>query len=325
MKNDKLLDTIRELSDLGFDLDGLLDDCSIVPLYRIVDSCHKRTRVMAIAAYLLAKQMQPLTLRGLFYQMVPDVIENNQKQYKRLGKLLTRLRRAKMFPMDWLVDGLRRSVQTNSWSGLADYTQTVSESYRKDFWASLSEYCCVFLEKDDMSGVLQPVLDEFDVVLHTIRGYSSIAYTHSIAKTWVGIDKPINIFYFGDFDPSGLDMEVKLRQDLLDFVNELGGLKHRGKWIRLGITALQMERYEVSPVPVKSADSRAKKFVQAYGATGSELDALKPTVIRQLLTDAITGLIPSGEWERLKRNESLEKEAFRSYMSAFESSVHLEV
>ena len=48
MKNDKLLDTIRELSDLGFDLDGLLDDCSIVPLYRIVDSCHKSTRVMVL-------------------------------------------------------------------------------------------------------------------------------------------------------------------------------------------------------------------------------------------------------------------------------------
>ena len=56
MKNDKLLDTIQELLGLGFDLDGLLDNCSIEPLCRIVDSCHKSTRVMAIAAYLLAKK-----------------------------------------------------------------------------------------------------------------------------------------------------------------------------------------------------------------------------------------------------------------------------
>lgn len=41
------------------------------------------------------------------------------------------------------------------------------------------------------------------------------------------------------------------------------------------------------PVPIKSKDSRAKKFVERYGTTAYELDAFEPDDLKKLVEDSI--------------------------------------
>src|SRR5262245_50246495 len=113
-----------------------------------------------------------MTLRQLFYRLVSaGALANAQKEYKRLGALMTRLREAEVVPRTWIVDHVRDTLKPSSWTGLADFTDTVRRAYRKDFWSSLPALVEVFVEKDAVAGTIQPVTREYDVALRVCRGY----------------------------------------------------------------------------------------------------------------------------------------------------------
>lgn len=76
----------------------------------------------------------------------------------------------------------------------------------------------MFVEKDAMAGVLRPVTHEFDVHLNVIRGNCSETFIWSIAEAWEEIEKPIVVYYLGDHDPNGLDIERDLKERLAGFV-----------------------------------------------------------------------------------------------------------
>src|SRR5215831_8495355 len=83
----------------------------------------------------------PVTLRQLFYRLVSaGALKNSQAEYYRLGALMTRAREEKQVPRSWIVDHVRATLKPSSWSGLADYADTVRDCYRKDFWASLPHH-----------------------------------------------------------------------------------------------------------------------------------------------------------------------------------------
>src|SRR5262249_12065404 len=103
-----------------------------------------------------------MTLRQLYYRLVSSGhLANSQKEYKRLGNVMTRSREAGEVPRTWIVDHVRSTLKPSSWTGLADFGDTVREAYRKDFWASLDHHIEVFVEKDAVAGTIQPVTEEF--------------------------------------------------------------------------------------------------------------------------------------------------------------------
>lgn len=152
-------------------------------------------------AMVILEAEHPMTLRQLYYRIVSaGLLQNNQREYKRLGGIMTRLREANEVPRTWMVDHTRRTLKPSSWSGLGDYGDTIRECYRKDFWASLD--CCVeiIVEKDAVAGTLQPVTEKYDVALRVLRGYASVSFAGEIADQWAEIEKPIFVYYLGDYD-----------------------------------------------------------------------------------------------------------------------------
>src|SRR5262249_50970971 len=131
-----------------------------------------------------------------------------------LGNMLTRLREAGKVPRTWIVDHVRATLKPSSWSGLADFGDTVRDAYRKDFWASLEHHIEVFVEKDAIAGTIQRVTHKYDIALRVCRGYASVSFAGEIADEWQRIEKPIFAYYLGDFDPSGFDLERDLRAKL---------------------------------------------------------------------------------------------------------------
>src|SRR5690242_9524006 len=88
---------------------------------------------------------RPMTHRQLYYRLVSTgALRNDQKEYKRLGSVMTRLREAGDVPRTWIVDHVRSTLKPSSWTGLADFADTVRDAYRKDFWASLDHHVEVF-------------------------------------------------------------------------------------------------------------------------------------------------------------------------------------
>jgi hypothetical protein len=268
---------------------------------------------LAFVATQLALEQNPITLRGLMYRIVSAgwLPSTDKEHYHRLGRVLTTLREAGVFPFGWIVDNIRSTEKPSSWSGLGDFAETVKRCYRKDFWGQLPEYVHVIVEKDAIAGVLAPVTREYDVALSPIRGYVSLSFAHEIAETWNRITKPIHAFYLGDFDASGFDLERDVRAKLTRYC------KRSFEWVRLGVNKEDFAAFDLIPLKPKKTDSRYKRFVATHGYECAELDALPATELRQRVREAITSHIDLERWERLQEVERLEKESIDKLASGW--------
>jgi hypothetical protein len=61
-------------------------------------------------------------------------------------------------------------------------------------------------EKDALSGVLYGVTSKYDVPLMVTRGYPSYSFLAQAAESIKEQGKPAYLYYFGDYDPSGVDI-----------------------------------------------------------------------------------------------------------------------
>jgi len=257
---------------------------------------------------ILRNQDGPITLRHLFYLSVSaGIIENNQREYKRIGHIATRLREGRIVPLTAICDNVRQSMKPSSWSGLADFGDSVRDCYRKDLWASQRKLVEFFCEKDSVAGVIQPITREYDVALHPCRGYASVSFAGQIAATWAATEKPIRAYYCGDFDASGFDIERDLKEKLNRYS---GGV--RFEWERIAICEEDFDRENLIALPIKKSDNRAKEFLRKHGERCAELDALPPNELRRRVRLCIEENINPEQWERLQLIERNEQEAIAS-------------
>jgi hypothetical protein len=264
--------------------------------------------VLACAIASIVIDNQPMTLRSVFYRVVSAGLKpsTDKVHYVAVQRVLKSLRRKGLLPYRWIVDSIRSTVKPSSWSGLADYVETIQDVYRKDFWRDIPDYVHVIAEKDAIAGVLQPITNKYDVALSPLRGFVSDSFVYSIAETWNQIDKPIHAVYLGDFDPSGMNIEQACKQRLRELCSK------DFEWVRLGVNGDHIERFNLLPLEPKMKDTRYRRFVRTHGSKCAEIDALPTNALRGMLDDFINQYIPQDEWERLKEIEAIERESFKS-------------
>ena len=271
--------------------------------------------LVCVAVEFLAAH-QPDTVRGNMYLVVSAgwLPDTSDKSYNRLGRLLGRLRENGTIRFEWIVDTIRSTIKPSSWSGLADFAETVRDAYRKDFWASLPDCVEVIVEKDTLAGKVSPITEEYDVALHPIRGYSSKSFAHGIARQWRRTDKPITVYYIGDHDPSGMDLERDIKAKLKRYSQRAFA------WVRLAVLPGQFEQFDIMPLAVKTGDKRATQFIRDYGSDCAEAEAIPANDLRAMLRTKIENHIPSEEWERLQRVEELERESVQKITSQMKAN-----
>jgi hypothetical protein len=264
----------------------------------------------AVATELLFKH-KPDTVRGVMYSVVSAgwLPDTGKKSYGRIQRLLNNLRKKGAIPFNWIVDNVRSTIKPSSWSGIEDYADTVADCYRKDFWASLPEYVALIVEKDTVAGRVAPVTKEFDVSLHPLRGYSSTSFAWSIARELECIDKPVTIYYIGDHDPSGRDIERSVITSLKAYGNDI-----EFEWQRLAVRPEQFDQYQIIPLEPKQKDVRYAKFVEQYGERCAEVEAVPATDLREMVRDAILAHIPADDWARLQQIEQQERQTWAGFM-----------
>src|SRR3981081_2597222 len=171
METDNLTEAFAQLEAVGFEFEPefewYFDEAA--------ERFDRRTlwRVLGLAQIL--KTEQPITVRGAFYRAVsaglfPDTADSH---YSCCGRLILLMRRAGFIPYDYIVDSTRRRLKPSSWSGLADFAESVAHAYRKDLWSRQPDYLEIFVEKDAMAAVIEPVTEQFDIHLNIIRGQVS--------------------------------------------------------------------------------------------------------------------------------------------------------
>ena len=267
----------------------------------------------AVAVELLARE-QPDTVRGVMYQVVSAgwLPDTSAVSYGRIQRLLTALRRKRIIPFEWIVDNVRETIKPSSWSGLADFADTVAEAYRKDFWAGLDDYVEVIVEKDTVAGRVEPVTREYDVSLHPLRGYSSVSFAWSIAQRWAEIEKPIFIYYIGDHDPSGRDIERSIQAELKQYSGR------EFTWERIAVNPADFQTFNIIPLAPKKKDRRYAAFHDEFGDDCAEVEAIPASALRDRLRACIKGHIPADRWARLQEIEAQEKQTWHNMLASME-------
>jgi hypothetical protein len=299
---DKIDCVIVRCINFGFELDEefFTDEwCELA-----VKSFNSATVLQVFGLAQILAENQPIPVRGAMYRGVGSLWrDTSDPNYSKCNGLILKMRRLGLIPYAWITDGTRISDKPSSWSGLADFADTVAQAYRKDLWERQPHYIEVFCEKDAMSGVIRPVTQEFDIQLNPIRGFASETFLWSIAEEWKEIEKPIYVYYLGDHDPSGFKIEADLKRRLEMFC---GFSLH---WERLAITIEDFES-NLLGFPVKRNPKKIKTwrpYLERYGDRCVEVDALPATVVRDRVRAAIESHINAREWRLLKDQEARER------------------
>jgi hypothetical protein len=264
-----------------------------------------------------------LTLRQLYYQLVTrDVIPNKQSEYAKLSTLLKEGRMAGIVDWDAIEDRLRKPSSPASFDSPRDILNAAINQFALPRQEGQANYVEVWVEKDALSGVLSRVTNKYHIPILVNRGYSSASAMFDSYQRFRNAYKNnqrIKILYLGDYDPSGVDMIRDINDRIVEFAKGEYGFDDVESEILFGfsvtpiaLTREQIKFYNPPPNPAKRTDPRAKKFIELHGATSWEVDALKPEVLNQLLTDAITDNIDIDQYNEIVSREEADKDSLRS-------------
>lgn len=290
-----------------------------------------------------------MTLRQLYYQLVKDnIIPNQEKQYKRLSALLSDARLMGFIDWSAIEDRIRVPRMPSEFENLDELVDAALATYRLPRWRDQPYYCELWVEKDALAGILQPLAREFHVPMMVNRGYSSQTAMYDAGKRFLtgvyGDKLPyMTLAEFlkgteqGEKGSTSFTREVQmLHRDKLpeakkeallfylgdhdpsgeDMVRDIQDrLEMYGVTLevrKLALTIEQVEEYDPPPNPAKMSDPRAAKYVDEHGATSWEVDALGPDVLDQLIRDSFEAVIDSDKMEAIKEEEEADKDLLRA-------------
>jgi len=264
-----------------------------------------------------------LTLRQLYYQFVSrNLIANKQSEYKRLGKIISNGRLAGLIDWDALEDRTRNLETHAFWSSPESIIQSAAQGYAENLWASQDFYVEAWIEKDALTGVIEPVCTEFRVPYFSCRGYASQSELFTAGerlKRQRVRGKRALVLHLGDHDPSGIDMTRDIEARLSMFAD---GWDVEVR--RLALNFDQVEQYDPPPNPLKEkadgslSDSRGNDYAEQFGDSSWELDALEPTVISDLIRTEIEGELDREGWDAALVQENDNRSVLDDIASRFD-------
>ena len=257
------------------------------------------------------QNLEPLTLRGLFYILVSKgALPNTKSAYKTLSSVLAEYRYNGLFPSHLIKDVTRRTTklevneyfaQELSEEEIKEKIKQLIESYSNfsiNPWKDQPYRVIAAIEKEALYDIVEKFISEFQYGIYELKclkGFDSATDIISLAKTVNKLEKegytPV-ILVLSDFDPSGEEI-------FNDFQRRLKDLSKSTKLIveKIMITKEQVLKYNLPYAPESQEeieklrrDSRYKRFVEQHGLMRVELDALfsiKPEEAKRIILESI--------------------------------------
>lgn len=253
-----------------------------------------------------------LTLRQLYYQFVArGLIPNRQSEYKRLGSVINDARLAGLLDWDMIEDRTRNLEEQPKWENPQAIIEAVAEQYRSDIWAGQRYRPEVWIEKEALVGVIEPICQELRIPYFACRGYGSQSELwragHRFRKHLKSAQLVV-VLHFGDHDPSGIDMTRDNADRLVMFARNGSEVEVR----RLALNMDQVERYNPPPNPAKATDARFEGYAAIHGDESWELDALEPQLISDLVRQNVEALIDQERWDAVIEEEEAAKSIMKN-------------
>ncbi len=183
------------------------------------------------------------------------------------------------------------------------------EAYRRSLWDDQDAYVEIWLEKDALAGVVYQETGRWDVPLMVTRGYPSISYLYEAADCISELEKPAYLYYFGDPDPSGVDIPRNVQSRITEFAPDA-----EIHFETVAVTPEQIKVWQLPTRPTKKTDSRSKSFK----GESVEVDAIPPKQLKGLVSDCITQHIDEEIWERTQQIERSEAATLKTLVEEFQ-------
>lgn len=266
-----------------------------------------------------------VTLRQLYYRLVSAGMPNCIQSYKRVVAVMTEARKTGQVPYDAFEDRDRAIIgRTQSQTKMLDneiesakqMIKIWMRSHHLERWSNQETYLEVWIEKKALQGVLTDIASMEGVGLFACKGYPSLSSLYEASQRFGEArdnGKSLVIIYLGDYDPTGEDIPRSIQ----DSMASQFGLDIDVQ--RIALMESQVKEYNLPPAPVKDTDSRSKGW---DGLGQVELDALEPTVLKDMTRKAIRSHFDQEAYKRLKLQESEERmtyqQALRDYVASGE-------
>jgi hypothetical protein len=274
------------------------------------------------------------TLRTIYYALVSkEIIPNTKSAYKGLSSAFVDARKDGIVNWAWLADEARDIEKADDfgWSGYSGedvanirVKSTIDAlrralggelNYDLERWTDQNFYVEVWIEKAALRATFQDWLGKYKVALVPSRGYSSWTFLKAAADRIASDSngREVKIVYFGDFDPSGVDIERFIRESLRGFFAIDVEVR------RFGVTKEQIAEYNLPTTPDDAEeiaklqkDSRFAKWED--GLYRVELDALLafvPDEFKKIVLGSVEEFFDEDVYSEVQEREAVEEKAMR--------------
>lgn len=258
------------------------------------------------------KAYWPLTLRQIYYRLVAaGHIENSRSSYIMLSKLVKWMRIDERLPWYVLEDRSRRISGKRGFESLKDFIEQEVDNFLDGYTRCLvqgqDKYIEVWVEKDALMRLVRNTVYPYCIRAVVCRGYQSVTfiadfYKRAEAAIMKG-QKPV-VLYFGDLDPSGVQMleaTIETLQDELD----LYGVTF--KRIALNPEHIALYNLPSDPDAAKTTDPRYRSYVEKFGTIAVELDALHPATLEKMIKAAVEAEINMDKFRQEREQEKTDR------------------
>lgn len=262
-----------------------------------------------------------ITVRQLYYRLVTRGMTNDLNHYQRVVQTTSTARWNNEMRMDIFIDRERMmygETKYKSWSIGSQIERgkmqirAWMDAYEVEWWENQENYIEVWSEKKALQGVFEEECNNYNVGLACCKGYPSITFLFDASKRFKNVkDKKIILLYFGDFDPSGMDIERTIKEN----VQRLGcavDIK------RIALNKEQVLSMNLPGAPAKSTDTRTAKW---NGGRVVELDAIEPNTLKQMCEQAINEHFNQDRFCMLKQREKQERLEYQKALKDFITTI----
>jgi hypothetical protein len=268
----------------------------------------------------------PLTIRQIHYQLFSRQVEwggrrdsntypNTKAGQQDLIAIAKHGRYEDSISWDAIEDRTRTAYRPYKFEDVQEYLRNELHYLLNDYTRCRVQdqnyYIEVWVEKDALFKIFQKVARPYCIPVAACRGYDSVTYLNSFANNAnAALDRgqtPV-VLYFGDLDPSGVNM-FEASIETLCSEDELGLEREDVVFERVAITPDMVDAFNLpnDPDAWKFEDTRYKKYVERYGRLFVELDSLRPDTLEDLIRSAITSYLDMDSYHEQVEIEKKER------------------
>jgi len=268
----------------------------------------------------IVEERHPISVRGVCYALftMGELDDMSTKETQKISRVMTAMR--ENGELDWrkIADATRTTQRPSAWSNPSEIIESAVAGYRRDAWQDQPVLVEVWSEKSTIAGVIDPVLQEYQVTFRVMRGFGSFTSVRQAAEDslHIGHGQRGLVLYIGDHDPSGRYMSD------IDLPTRLGRYGSEWDFKRVAVIEDDFQDLPSFSVDTKTKDSNRDWFIRRHGRKCYELDAMNPNDLRNRLSEQIETSLDLLKWESSRQIEEVEIASMREFQRSFQATLH---